>query len=409
MNLFADIKFNNDIIVNQECSITYSGFLFKNNSESVTIVFGFDDEWNNTTEQEMIKTENGFTANIKILDFHNFNFCFRNSNYEWDNNNNKNYSAPISKLEENFIINENIIENILDNLLNTNVPEPIKAQTFTDTSFEVLPENTVPTNIEDSIGEIIEETELDKDLDVLFSDIYEDNRSDEYINKSKNINEQKFSMDSLIDEILTPIIEANNLDSNINIEETNTPEEPTYSDNLTTYIEELDDNSEKVDEIIDNLVSELYEVIDTNKNSQDEQEEANFGIKDDFSEKIIQDLNSNSENISSLKTDELNISSDIPSSSNEISFTNLFEEETESSLLEDISNDSKEDLFNNEEKQDDSFTTALTPVDNIDNYIVSPRSLGKFYMLKKKIKLAFYKLSKLPKIILSNFIEYPND
>ena len=73
MNLFADIKFNNDIIVNQECSITYSGFLFKNNSESVTIVFGFDDEWNNTTEQEMIKTENGFTANIKILDFHNFN------------------------------------------------------------------------------------------------------------------------------------------------------------------------------------------------------------------------------------------------------------------------------------------------------------------------------------------------
>ena len=171
MNLFADIKFNNDIIVNQECSITYSGFLFKNNSESVTIVFGFDDEWNNTTEQEMIKTENGFTANIKILDFHNFNFCFRNSNYEWDNNNNKNYSAPISKLEENFIINENIIENILDNLLNTNVPEPIKAQTITDTSFEVLPENTVPTNIEDSIGEIIEETQLVKDLDVLFNDI----------------------------------------------------------------------------------------------------------------------------------------------------------------------------------------------------------------------------------------------
>ena len=171
----------------------------------------------------------------------------------------------------------------------------------------------------------------------------------------------------------------------------------------------MDDNSEKVDEIIDNLVSELYEVIDTNKNSQDELEEVDLGIKDDFSEKIIQDLNSNSENISSLKTDELNISSDIPSSSNEISFTNLFEEETESSLLEDISNDSKEDLFNNEEKQDDSFTTALTPVDNIDNYIVSPRSLGKFYMLKKKIKLAFYKLSKLPKIILSNFIEYPND
>lgn len=407
MNLFADIKFNNDVIVNQECSITYSGFLFKNNSESVTIVFGFDDEWNNTTEQEMIRTENGFTANIKILDFHNFNFCFRNSNYEWDNNNNKNYSAPISKSEENFIINENIVENILDNLLNTNIPEAISSQPIADTSFEVLPENTIPTNIEDSIGEIIEETELDKDLDALFSDIYENNKKDEYIDINENINEQKFSMDSLIDEILTPIIEANNLDSSI--EETNTPEETEYSDNLITSIDELDDNSENVDGIIDNLVSELYEVIDINKNSQNESGETTLGIKDDFSEKIIQDLNNNSENISSLETNTINISSDIPIDSNEISFTNLFEEENESSLLEDISNDSKENLFNNEEKQDDSLTTALTPVDNIDNYIVSPRSLGKFYMLKKKIKLAFYKLSKLPKVILSNFIEYPND
>ena len=72
----------------------------------MTIVFGFDDEWNNTTEQEMIKTENGFTANIKILDFHNFNFCFRNENDCWDNNEGQNYIFPLEKISNELIVLE---------------------------------------------------------------------------------------------------------------------------------------------------------------------------------------------------------------------------------------------------------------------------------------------------------------
>ena len=119
MTLSADITFNGNLIENEICTITYSGFLFKNNSDSVTIVYGFDNEWNNTSEQQMLKTENGFIAQIKILNFNNLNFCFKNSNNEWDNNNNFNYTSPISKqkIEENFIINENIIDHLLDNIL----------------------------------------------------------------------------------------------------------------------------------------------------------------------------------------------------------------------------------------------------------------------------------------------------
>ena len=48
--------------------------------------------------------------------------------------------------------------------------------------------------------------------------------------------------------------------------------------------------------------------------------------------------------------------------------------------------------------------TSLIEINNSDNFIVSARSLSKFYILRKKIKLAFYKIASLPKKLL-NFDE----
>ena len=39
----------------------------------------------------MTKTDLGFQAEIELLDSDSFNFCFRNGNDEWDNNNCENY------------------------------------------------------------------------------------------------------------------------------------------------------------------------------------------------------------------------------------------------------------------------------------------------------------------------------
>ena len=73
-----------------------------------------------------------------------------------------------------------------------------------------------------------------------------------------------------------------------------------------------------------------------------------------------------------------------------------FEELQEASLIEDALNNknitenieslSKEDISSSSEK-----TTALATVKE-DNFVVSPRSLGTFYMIRKKIKLIFYKI-----------------
>ena len=54
----------------------------------------------------MEKTELGFQAEIELLSSDTLNFCFRNSNNEWDNNGNANYIFPIEKVELALVVQE---------------------------------------------------------------------------------------------------------------------------------------------------------------------------------------------------------------------------------------------------------------------------------------------------------------
>ena len=120
MEFTKDIQFNTEPSSNQNLTINYNGFLA--NSSELTIVYGFGQNWENTTEQKMTKDENGFSIEIKILDFDTFNFCFRGDNNQWDNNSNCNYISQIIPCKEEspaeieiqkFDINE-LIEQILE-------------------------------------------------------------------------------------------------------------------------------------------------------------------------------------------------------------------------------------------------------------------------------------------------------
>ena len=54
----------------------------------------------------MEKTELGFQAEVELISSDSFNFCFRNSNNEWDNNNGENYIFPIEKIELALVVKE---------------------------------------------------------------------------------------------------------------------------------------------------------------------------------------------------------------------------------------------------------------------------------------------------------------
>ena len=107
MELSKNIFFNTDKLEpNTVVKVSYTGDLFQNGSEEVYIHFGFGLLWEEVSEIKMQKTELGFQAEIELKDFESLNFCFRNQDDAWDNNNGVNYTIPIEKVDSSFLFDE---------------------------------------------------------------------------------------------------------------------------------------------------------------------------------------------------------------------------------------------------------------------------------------------------------------
>ena len=406
---YSTIKFGGNLIKNKTCTITYSGTLFQNNSEFVNIVYGFGNEWYHTKEQEMERTEDGFVVEVNMLNFDTFNFCFRNSNYEWDNNNNQNYTSPITEEaqeEINFIINdESVITNIMTNLCEIDVSQASDkkvtyqtAETLEDvevasvaaegTPFDIEIETNIPVNIEDSLVNITEAEGLDRDIENLFTDIYQQATTGE-----PTVNKLDFDMDNLINEILSPVVESALFE-----EETE-----------TTLFEEVDDLDEdyNLDNKIDDLITDLFNNTRAFAADKKTEQEQNYDIE------IDKAIDSRIDEILSetpiIKFEETNFEIEtqvepeqevdqVPEVTKAIiakkvpDFTVIDDEEE--SLIEDVAT----------EQSTTEVGTALIEVDTDNQFVVSPRALGKFYMFKKKVKLAFTKLFvTLPKLLAKGY------
>lgn len=107
MELVKNIFFNTDkLIQGTFVKISYTGQLFQDNSEQVFLHYGFDNEWNELNEIEMEKTDLGYQAEIELPEYDTFNFCLRNSNDVWDNNEGQNYSFNLEKNETALVVKE---------------------------------------------------------------------------------------------------------------------------------------------------------------------------------------------------------------------------------------------------------------------------------------------------------------
>ena len=107
MELVKNIFFNTDKLVeNSKVKISYAGKLFQDNCEEVYIHYGFGLNWDNIGEIKMKKTELGFQAEVELISSETFNFCFRNAENEWDNNDGQNYIFPIEKVELALVVKE---------------------------------------------------------------------------------------------------------------------------------------------------------------------------------------------------------------------------------------------------------------------------------------------------------------
>ena len=107
MELSKNIFFNTDkLIENSKVKISYIGKLYQDASEEVFIHYGFGTNWDNINDIEMKKTDLGFQAEIDLLEGESFNFCFKDSNNNWDNNEGKNYIFPLEKIQTELLVLE---------------------------------------------------------------------------------------------------------------------------------------------------------------------------------------------------------------------------------------------------------------------------------------------------------------
>lgn len=104
MDFTKDIYINKDIIhENSEIVILYKGLLFGNNlANDIYISYGYGDMWENKNEIKMKPSTFGYLATIPVGTGKTLQFCFRNNENNWDNNQNENYILPIQETEENI-------------------------------------------------------------------------------------------------------------------------------------------------------------------------------------------------------------------------------------------------------------------------------------------------------------------
>lgn len=102
MELVKDIYFNTDKLVeNAKVKVSYTGKFYQGNNDKVFIHYGYGENWNNVKDSEMIKTDLGYQTELDLVGGNTLNFCFKNQNNEWDNNNGQNYVFAIESATTN--------------------------------------------------------------------------------------------------------------------------------------------------------------------------------------------------------------------------------------------------------------------------------------------------------------------
>ena len=107
MELVKNIFFNTDkLIEKSKVKISYTGRFFQDGSEKVYAHYGFDEQWNNVNDVEMVKTELGFQTEFELQEGKTFNLCLKNEKDEWDNNDGKNYIFTLEKQSTELLVLE---------------------------------------------------------------------------------------------------------------------------------------------------------------------------------------------------------------------------------------------------------------------------------------------------------------
>ena len=158
MEFTKEISFEEKLTADKVAKINYHGKLLNTNSDSISIVYGYGQNWDYTDEKSMVKVDNGYEVEIPMKSYDTFNFCFKDGYNNWDNNSQFNYISPIEK-------NENHSSGTGSGGKKKNVKESAEEQDIVIDIPEVVDEDdSVSTNVD--LAEI--ENEISRIFDELF-------------------------------------------------------------------------------------------------------------------------------------------------------------------------------------------------------------------------------------------------
>ncbi|WP_018084811.1 carbohydrate-binding protein [Desulfurispora thermophila] len=85
------------ITAGDEVTVLYNGLLAKSGADQIYLHVGYGDtdNWQAVYDHKMSKTGWGWVKTLEMPDAKRFNFCFKDSANNWDNNNGHNWSFVI--------------------------------------------------------------------------------------------------------------------------------------------------------------------------------------------------------------------------------------------------------------------------------------------------------------------------
>lgn len=109
MTINDKIYFEADTLI-EGCTtqIVYKGCLYEEGCEDIYMHYGYGLLWENLQEIKFEKYQDCYKAQITLTDIGDINFCFRDSEGHWDNNEGANYTATINKIENTLTKIDNV-------------------------------------------------------------------------------------------------------------------------------------------------------------------------------------------------------------------------------------------------------------------------------------------------------------
>ncbi|MDD4752877.1 MAG: carbohydrate-binding protein [Desulfitobacteriaceae bacterium] len=83
--------------IGEQCNIHYDGLLKKSGADQVYLHCGYGQSWSNPQDIPMFNTATGCACDITPLSDGTFNFCFKDSANNWDNNRGENWTVFIKR------------------------------------------------------------------------------------------------------------------------------------------------------------------------------------------------------------------------------------------------------------------------------------------------------------------------